>query len=197
MSKFEVIDQLVESGRGYVRTADVTDAGVSKHTLADYAQKKNLQKVAHGVYMSEAAWQDDYYILSLRNKKIVFSFESALLLHKMTDREPFHMTVTVPIGYNADHLSKQGVAVKHVKREWHRIGVMQVLTNLGNPVPVYDKERTICDLIRNRKDIEIQTYQTAIREYMRSGDKNLHHLAEYAKAFRITEEVKRYTEVML
>lgn len=114
----------------------------------------------------------------------------------MSDREPFYTTVTVPKSYNAEHLKAKGIHVSYIKDEWYDVGLSEIQTNMGNAVPVYDRERTICDIIRKKRDIEIQIYQTAIKEYM-NGRKNLHNLMHYARLFNIEKEVRTYTEVML
>ena len=75
--------------------------------------------------------------------------------------------------------------------------VFHTKTSFGNEVPVYDRERTLCDVIRAKKDVEIQTFQTAVREYMSSSGKNLGNLMRYAKALGVENEVRTYTEVML
>ena len=62
---------------------------------------------------------------------------------------------------------------------------------------VYDKERCICDLIKDRKKYEIQLYQTAIKEYMSSKEKNLSRLIEYAVKLGVRDEVMMYVEVMV
>ena len=64
-------------------------------------------------------------------------------------------------------------------------------------MPFQDKERTICDMIRYKKDIEIQTFQTAMKEYMGGTEKNLGNLIRYAKMLGIEDDVRTYTEVML
>ena len=188
---------LVEEGNGYLQTSDVIARGISKTTLAKYVQMRGLERVAHGVYASDNAWPDDYYLLHLRNSKVVFSHESALYLHNLMDREPYITTVTVPKNYNGAHIIKQGVHVIHIKPEWYEIGITKIKTGFGNEVPTYDRERSICDIIRARKETEIQTYQTALREYMKSRDKNLGNLISYAREFGIENEVRTYTEVML
>lgn len=33
-------------------------------------------------------------------------------------------------------------------------------TSFGHAVPVYNMERTICDLLRSRKNVEMQVFQT-------------------------------------
>ncbi len=197
MSKTEILDRLVEEGNGYLRTALVLQNGVSKRTLSRYIQERQMERATHGVYMDKDAWPDDYFLLYLRNSRIVFSHESALYLNGLMDREPSTTTVTVPKTYNSTHISKLGVQVIHAKSEWYVVGLTNIQTNFGNTVPVYDRERTICDIVKNKKEIEIQTFQTAMKEYMSSRGKNLGNLISYAKVLGVESEVRMYTEVML
>ena len=55
----------------------------------------------------------------------------------------------------------------------------------------------MCDIIRAKKDFEIQTFQNAVREYMSSSGKNLGNLMQYAKVLGVEDGVRTYTEVML
>lgn len=197
MSKTEILDRLVEEGNGYLRTALVLQNGVSKRTSSRYIQERQMERATHGVYMDKDAWPDDYFLLYLRNSRIVFSHESALYLNGLMDREPSTTTVTVPKTYNSTHISKLGVQVIHAKSEWYVVGLTNIQTNFGNTVPVYDRERTICDIVKNKKEIEIQTFQTAMKEYMSSRGKNLGNLISYAKVLGVESEVRMYTEVML
>ena len=197
MDKFAILDQLLENGRGYLKTATVLENNISKTTLKKYVEFHNLERVAHGIYMSEDAWPDDYYLLQARNSRVIFSYESALYLHGLMEREPSQTTVTVPRGYNSSHIKSQGIRVIHSKPDWYNVGVISIETNFGNEIMVYDKERTICDIIRAKKEMEIQTFQTALREYMDGKDKNLGNLMKYANTFGIESLVRTYTEVML
>lgn len=197
MKKYEVLDKLVKEGNGYLQTATVLKNNISKQTLAKYVKSKGMKRLVHGVYTTDVVWPDDYYLLFLRNKQIVFSVESSLYLHGLMDKEPQKTTVTVPEGYNASHIVSKGVKVIHTKKEWYEIGIITISTSFGNQVHVYDKERTICDIIRNKENIEIQTFQTAMREYMGGKEKNLGNLIKYAKTFGIEKQIRTYTEIML
>lgn len=55
-------------------------------------------------------------------------------------------------------------------------------TTFSNEVPVYDMERTVCDVIRNRSNIEMQVFQDTLKRYVKRKDKNLRRLMQYAKA---------------
>ena len=69
--------------------------------------------------------------------------------------------------------------------------------NNGNMIPMYDMERTICDLIRSRRSIEIQEFNSVLKAYVSRNDKNLNRLMEYAKLFRVDNVLRRYMGVIL
>ena len=70
-------------------------------------------------------------------------------------------------------------------------------TPFGHPVPIYDMERTICDLLRSRNRIEIQTYQEALKAYARRKDKNLRRLMQYGGGLPVEKILRQYLEVLL
>ena len=197
MNRFETLTQMVERGNGYLLTADVVSQGISKPTLAEYAAKYNMERVAQGVYLSADSWPDELYQIFLLNQRIIYSHESALFLHGLMEREPRFIHLSVPAGYNATHLRKRGFHVYQIKKDLFEIGRQTIITGFGNTVPVYDRERTICDMIRYKESTDVQIFQYALKEYMRSNKKNLNNLMEYAEHFGIVEKVRTYTEVML
>ena len=188
---------MVADGNGYLITSQVLNNGISKPTLAEYISKHKMERVAHGIYLSDDSWPDELYQLYLSCQRIVFSHETALMLHGLMEREPKVTSVTVKAGYNATHLRKKGVRVYQVKADVAELGAENIQTGYGNTVRVYDMERTICDILRYKDDMDIQVFRYAMKEYMQDGRKNLNRLMAYAKVFRMENTVRTYTEVML
>ena len=54
------------------------------------------------------------------------------------------------------HLKDNGVVVHTVRQEWLELGLMQAQTFAGNTVRIYDRERCICDIIKNKNKMDIQ-----------------------------------------
>ena len=181
MGQFEQLDQLLETQDGMLRTAQVVSAGISKPVFYDYVHSRELERVAHGIYLSKDAWVDAMYLLHLRVEQAVFSHETALFFHDLTDREPLEYTVTVKTGYNPSKLKAEGVQVFTIKAELHGVGL----------------ERTICDLLRSRNNMEMQTFQGALKMYARRKDKDLRTLMRYAGMFRVEKILRQYLEVLL
>ena len=71
----------------------------------------------HGVYVSPDTWTDVMYLLHLRCGQAVFSHETALFFHDLTDREPLKYTITVRTGYNPSRLQEDGFQVYTVKKD--------------------------------------------------------------------------------
>ena len=126
-----------------------------------------------------------------------FPHETALFFHDLTDREPLEYTVTVKTGYNPSKLKAEGVQVFTIKAELHGVGLTTAQTPFGHTVPVYDLERTICDLLRSRNNMEMQTFQGALKMYARRKDKDLRTLMRYAGMFRVEKILRQYLEVLL
>ena len=197
VTQFELMDRMVASGNGYICTAQAMAHGISKTVLADYVRRRDMDRAAHGIYISKDVWPDDLYLLSLSNKRIIFSHETALMLHGLTEHEPGFISVTVAPGYNGTHLRAKGVRIHYVKSDRIGLGVMEKETFFGNTVRVYDMDRTVCDIIRVKDSMDVQVFRYAIKEYMHSSQKNLDHLMKYAKEFHVEPAVRTYTEVLL
>ena len=197
MTANERLDLLFERNSGILKTAQVLENGISKSAFYAYAKQHGVKQVAHGVYVSPDAWTDAMYLLHLRCAQAVFSHESALFFHDLTDREPSPYSITVKTGYNPSSLQADGIKVYTIKKDLHDVGVVTMNTPFGHPVLVYDMERTICDLIRSRSGIEVQTFQDALKQYAKRKDKDLRKLMRYAQMFRVEKLLRQYLEVLL
>ena len=196
MKKREMLERLSQDDHGVLKTSDAVNLGISKPYFLEFI-KKEYEKMAHGIYLAPDAWEDGMYILQSRCQQAVFSHETALFFHDLTDREPTEYTVTVKTGYNPTRLKAEGVQVFTIKAELHDVGLITAQTPFGHTVPAYDMERTICDLLRSRNSLEMQTFQGALKMYARRKDKNLRTLMRYAKLFRVEKILRQYLEVLL
>jgi len=197
MSKFEMLDLLLQKNKGFLKTSDAVVVGISRPYFSEYVRERSLERIAHGLYMSQDAWNDGMYIIQTRYPLAVFSHETALYLLNLAEREPIRYSITLKAGTNATRLTKQGVKVYKVKEELFDVGVIEAKSPAGHMLKVYNPERTICDLVRSRRNIEIQDLQTAIKGYVRCKEKNLPLLMRYAKFFSVEKFVRQYLEVLL
>lgn len=148
-------------------------------------------------YAAKDTWIDELEMLHRRCPMGVFSHDEAFYYYGLTDREPLVHTLTIYSGYNVHRLKEDGYKVYTVKKELLDIGKQIVKSNQGNEIPMYDLERTICDLVRSRSSIEVQDFNAVLKAYVGRKDKDLNKLMKYAKLFRVDKIIRNYMEVLL
>lgn len=185
----QTLDRILEEGDGVITASAASKAGVPKDSFYRYVGSRGLERKSWGVYLSKDAIPDEFALLQARFPRAIFSHDTALFLHEMSEREPIPLSVSVGSGYNSLSLKDQGLRIYYVKPEWHGMGVCDVKTPEGNLVRAYDKERTICDMIRRRANADITEFNHALKSYASSKDKNLARLSEYACAMNMESRV--------
>ena len=197
MSYMEKLKKIIEESDGLIFTKDIVAEGIPKSYLSQLVKNGDLERVAQGVYLTIDALADEMYCLQHRKKAIVFSHDTALFLHDLSDRDPLTYSITVPIGYNTKYIKREGITVFSIKKELYEIGLTTLTTPFSRKVVVYDMERTICDMIRSRSKMDIAILTDALKRYVKRKDKNIPRLMEYAETFRVTKLLRNYMEVLL
>ena len=197
MNNTDKLKILLEEYGGTITTAEANAAGISNEGLRLLVSSGTLERVSHGVYISPDAFLDKMFVLQKRLSKIIYSHETALFLHDLTDRDPIRYTVTVPSNYEVKRLKDENVRVFYIKRELHGWGAMTMPTVFGNKVTAYSPERTICDCVRSRKQMDISVVTDALKRYAKRSNKDLNLLMSMAGQFRIDKVIRNYFEVLL
>ena len=192
----EKIYQLLEEQNGFFRTADLSERGIPRSYIALLLERGEIKRVSRGLYTSDDVFLDDMLILQTNFRNATFSHETALFLLGLSDRNPLFYTVTVPSGYNASGLKRDGAKVFFIKSELLELGLLTITSPLGNLIKTFDLERTICDIIRNRNKIDIQIVNQALKDYVKHKDRNFHRLFEYATKLRVSKKVREIIEVL-
>ena len=185
-NKEEKLMQLSEKYNGHFTTKILNDNGFSKYDISKLLKEGSLERVMRGKYIYSNALNDEFALLQMNNTKFIYSNETAIYLHNMTGRYPDPFTVTTTHGY---HLRNKDLSIYYVKEEIFLLGMVELESPSGAKIKVYDKERTICDIIKNKKKIELQVYIEGIQNYFNSGKPNLKKLSAYAKELGIKEKV--------
>ena len=179
---------------GTLMVSEAEAIGASRAMLSHWVATGELQRLSQGVYAPADEIPDELLVISQRSPRIVFSHETALALLKLHNRIPALPSFTIPTGSRSPRSLDGAVVVYYVRERLHGLGRTVVKSFLGHDVPCYDAERTICDVIRSRARMEVETYVGAIRAYASSSSRNLPLLFEYARKMGIDKKVH---EVMM
>jgi predicted transcriptional regulator of viral defense system len=193
----EKLRQIIKSRQGILLTSDLASAGIPRTYLAIMEQNGEIERVSRGVYKSaDTFFEDEFFSFQAQHRSTIFTHETALFFHDLTDRTPLTYSVTVPSGYHSQALNSSGHKVFYVKRDLFKLGVITTKTPHGNQVQTTDLERTICDIVRSRSQIDIQIRNEALKRYASHKHRNMDLLLKYAGRFCIQKIVREYLEIL-
>lgn len=158
-----------------------------------------IEKIKRGYYhWLESHGKDEIVIINQLFPDGVLCMDSALFYYKYSDRNPAEWHITID-----KNTSRQRTQVEHPLIKAYR--VESELLPLGETngeidsqkIRIYDRDRTICDVLRNMNKIDKEIFNKAIQGYVKDPKKNIQNLMQYAKALRVQKRVKDIIEVWL
>ena len=191
------IRDIIKDKNGILFTSDLLEYGIPRTYLSVLEKKGEVQRISRGVYSATGYVVDEMVIIQARYKGTIFSHETAAYLLDLTDRTPLFYSVTVPAGYNATSLKASGVKVYFVNRELYQLGSITLKSPHGNDIKTLNLERTVCDVLRSRNQVDIQQINEVLKRYVKKKEKDLDLLYNYARQFRVQKIVREYIEVLL
>jgi predicted transcriptional regulator of viral defense system len=197
MNYLEKLEKLIQKQHGTVLSADLDLYEIPRTYLQMMVADGKLERVDRGIYVSTDAIEDEMYSMQTKYPKLIYSHETALYLHGLSDRTPFEYSASVPSGYKVVGSMAERFKIYYIKKELHELGVETVQSSHGNPIKTYNIERTICDLIRSRNRIDVQILNEALKRFVKLKSADLSMLMDYAKKLRIDAVLKNYLEVLL
>lgn len=197
MAQKNIVYQLMKEKKGIFTSDEVKEAGVDYKTLQRMYQAGEIEKLEQGLYMDPNQIEDDYFVTQYRCKKGIFSHETALYFHDLSDRTPIQLMLTIPSGYNTRLLKdKEKYKFFYVHEDLHEIGKTAMNTPYGHEIFVYDKERTICDCLKKKEKLDLDIVTEAVKRYMKTPGADFAKLLNYAEIFKIKDLIRKYMEVL-
>lgn len=193
------IHQLCKAPTGYIYKKRILEQQINPEWIAHYLNNKELIEIHDGMYYIDGLSPNNIcYVQELVPNGVLF-FQTALILHGLC--EYFHdvVFITVPDGTIIDERIQKAKNVFVIKspQELMDIGKQTKELGDGTQVFVYDKERTICDIIRYKNELDDEVFDKALKWYFwknKNNQESLKRLFEYGKFLDIEKNLLMYKE---
>ena len=180
-------------------TAELTNSKLYYADIQKMLEAGLIEKVKRGYYH----WIDDFsdsevIIINKLFPDAVLCMETALFYYRYSDRNPAQWNFAID-----KNVSKQRTKIDYPFIKAYR--VEPALVTLGETkgkidfieVRIYDRDRTICDCLKNMAKMDKEIFNKAIQSYVKDPKKNIPNLMKYAKELRIQKRVKDLIGVWL
>ena len=193
-----VRDVIVSKG-GIAKSADFAAAGIRAVDVVSLCNAGYLDRVRHGYYqMAEQSDATEEQMLATLIPQGIVCVESALFHYGYSDFAPRKWSIAVPRSVSRTKLDVEALPVQtyFVQQDLYELGKTSEDFH-GVTLPVYDRERTICDCLKYRSRLDTELFSKALNAYVNDPQKNLSNLSIYAKKLRVYKKVVELMEVLL
>ena len=194
----QVKNIIIQQG-GIAKSADFVAAGISAVQVVSLSNMGFLERVRHGYYsLADDDPASEEQMLAKLFPKGIVCVESALFHYGYSDFAPRKWSIAVPRSISRRKLGDNilPLQVYYVQQDIYELGKINDTFNEVK-LPVYDRERTICDCFKYRTRLDTETFNKALNAYVNDAGKNLQNLSIYAKKLRIYKKVTELMEVLL
>ena len=182
--------------KGYMTTEMIMSQGIPFNRIDEWLSSDKIEKADRGVYCLPGTKRDELALIQYRYDRCIFSGITALSLHGLSDHISEYHHVTLPQGYNPSSLKDcpWKISVTRSVPKIYELGKTTIETDYGNTVNVYDKERSLCDVLRG-KGMSPFIVRTAMKRYLTSPEKDTGLLLDYADTLHVKDRVIRYIDL--
>ncbi|MDO4793633.1 MAG: hypothetical protein Q3993_05580 [Filifactor alocis] len=196
LSKEDILN-IMKKNNGILTSSMLDSYNISSKKMQRMAQVGEVERPEKGLYLHPDFLEDEFYITGYRVPKGVFSHESSLYLHKLSDENPTLLTLTIPSGWNSPLLkNKEKYTFFYLKKNLWELGQEKIKTPYGNTVLVYSKERTLAEMIGKMDKSDRSLVLQALRLGLKNNLLDRALLLDYAEYFKSRTLTRTYLEAI-
>lgn len=189
MIKENQILELARKNKGIVTTKEITENNIPRIYITKLINDNKLYRIDRGIYSTTKREVNNYYSMQVKSKKIIFSHFTALEIQKFYKNTDHKMHISVMQSYNAKKFSNCKVFYNNKRN--YKLGLINYEYN-NQIIRIYDIERSVCDIIKDRNRFDELEYHRFINYYFNIEHLNYKKLLEYSTVLKISNLVHHY-----
>ena len=198
MERKSVIYETFKKNGGILKTSELNNLGLFSRQINKLLENGDITRIKRGYYeLSDSIYPEEVVIARLFPQTVIF-LESALMIYGYTDRMPSAWQIAV----DRDSEKKQYkidyplIEIFYIESKLLEVGIDTIQIE-GVDVKIFNRDRTICDVLRYENKMEREVFSNAIQRYVKDPKINIRKLLEYSEIFNIKNKVQTYIGVWL
>ena len=184
---------------GLMRTAELKEEGIYYKKIQKLLNDGEIEQVRRGYYQysGENSFSDIPIIKTLFPDAVI-CMESALDYYGYTDRTPsaWHLAVDNKSTRTRFRIDYPIIKPHFIQSDRYQVGIEEAQID-GKLVKIYDRDKTICDVLLHKNKVDGEVFNTAIQRYINDPKKMVARLMKYAKLLHVEKKVREVLGVWL
>ncbi len=158
-----------------------------------------IEKIRRGYYhFIEDDGKSEVVIINTLFPDAILCMETALFYYRYSDRNPAEWNISIDKNASRQRTKIDYPFIRAYRVESDLLTIGETKGEIDSiEVRIYDRDRTICDVLRNMNRMDKEIFNKAIQNYVKDSKKNIPNLMQYAKELRVQKRVKDLIGVWL
>ena len=126
----------------------------------------------------------------------LFAWGTALSFYQLSTWDPPEINIAIYREKKITLPVYPPIKLYHFSGIFYKTGITEIQIE-DKKIRIYNKKKTICDILRHRNKIGMDIMKEILGEYLKSKDTNLNKLNEYAQKLKISSVLNKYMDVLL
>src|SRR6056297_2694556 len=192
----ERINEYLKTQGGVIRTSEFQKAGFHNSYLSELTEEGYLVRLKAGLYIAaETQTVSGFYEIQLALPNAVICLASALTFYEMSTYEPSSVHIALPRNERILPPDFPPILRFSFGKARYELGVKREQIE-DHSIQIYDREKTICDVISYRRVLGQDITNEAVRNYLSTPGSNMDLLLEYSRLLRVEGPVEQHLRLM-
>lgn len=180
-------------------TAELLDAKLYYADIKQLLDDGFIERVRRGYYhWIQDNGESEIVIINRLFPDAVLCMETALFYYQYSDRNPSEWSFAIDKNVSKLRTNIDYPFIKAYRVEKHLLTLGETKGKLDHhTVRIYDRDRTICDVLRNMNKMDKEIFNKAIQGYVSDPQKSIPNLMKYAQVLRVQKKVNEWIGVWL
>ena len=182
--------------KSIITTKELVEIGYSAYFIKKMQEEGYLSKVKRGVYSIISNSESQYSEVKAIVPKGVLCLLSAAYLHNLTTFIPKNYQLAISNKSKIVIPDYPPIKIYFWSKKRYTLGITTQEIE-GIEINIYDKEKTVCDIIKYRNKIGLDTVKEILKNYLKQSDRNLTQLNLYAKELGNDKIIATYISLLI
>ena len=199
MTKMNSIKEAFKKHNNVLSTAELTSYKIYYADIQKLLSEGLIEKVRRGYYhWIDESNSSEVVIINSLFPDAILCMNTALFYYGYSDRNPAEWHLAIDKNVSKQRVKIDYPFIKAYRTESYLLSIGETSGMIDEtPVRIYDKDRTICDCLKNMNRMDREVFNKAIQNYVKDSKKNIPNLLQYARELRVQRKVKDLIGVWL
>ncbi|MBU1141431.1 MAG: hypothetical protein KKG64_02790 [Firmicutes bacterium] len=183
----------------FIHRSKLKALNISNYIIKQYVEQGYFNKINNNYYenLNYQGDENDFYYVFPYIPQGVVCLMSAAVYHGLSEYRSFQIDVAVERQMGQFKIPDwPAMGIYYFGKKRYEIGILEI-DESGNQYKIYDKEKTVCDLLLYRNKFGLEDALSVLKNYLKKPDRDLNKLVDYAQKLNVFNTLSKYMEVLV